>query len=96
MKTHELFKEGGDNSRSVRAKVDQEKFCIETQDMGPTTEEVWGDDDYEFWTTVPRSAWGNLLLALAWELFAGDPKATDRLRDICRKPGVQHEWKQWI
>ena len=91
----ELFRHEGKHFRSVCARVDAEKFQIDTQDMGPTTEEFWGDSDYEFWTTVPKEAWGDLLMALAAEMFAGDDKATDRLRDICRKHNVKHEWANW-
>ncbi len=95
MAAHELYRYEGKNFRSVYARVDDDQFRIDTQDMGPTTEEVWGDADYEFWTTVPRAAWGDLLMALAKE-FLADEKATDRLRDICRKHGVQHEWANWV
>lgn len=92
----QLFRDDGRNFRGVHAYVDSKGFRIETQDMGPTTEEFWGDSDYEFWTTVPKEAWGDLLLALASELFANDAKATDRLRDICRKHNVKHEWSSWV
>ncbi len=96
MDSIELFRDNGANFRSVRVRVDKDKFCIETQDMGPTVEEVWGDADYEFWTTVPQEAWGELLLAFAQEFLAGDQQATDRLREICKKYDVSHSWQQWI
>jgi hypothetical protein len=91
----ELYREEGRHYRSVRVRLDADSFVIETQDMGPTTEEFWGDSDYEFWTTVPKAAWGDLLMALAEEFLNGDARATDRLRDICRKRGVRHEWASW-
>lgn len=96
MAAHELYREEGKHFRSVYARLDEEQFRIDTQDMGPLVEEVWGDSDYEFWTIVPKEAWGDLLMALAREFFGDDEKATDRLRDICRKHGVRHEWDSWM
>lgn len=94
-KSVELYRKDGEAFRSVRASVKGDAFVIETQDMGRLVEEVWGDSDYEFWTSVPREAWGQLLRALAIEFFANDPKATDRLRDICMTHGVPHKWDNW-
>jgi hypothetical protein len=92
----ELFRQDGINSRSVSARINQEEFRIDTQDMGPATEEVWGDADYEYWTTVPREAWGDLLMALTKEFLSGDANATDKLLEICKKHNVKHKWEQWI
>ncbi len=91
----ELYRQEGEEFRSVRVRVDTGAFVVDTQDMGPTTEAFWGDRDYEFWTSVKREAWGDLLIALAREFLANDPNATDRLRDICRRHGVAHEWDSW-
>lgn len=96
MDVHELYRDDDENFRSVRARFDESKFCIDTQDMGPLTEEVWGDADYEFWTTVPKEAWGDLLMAFAKEFLSGDDKATDRLRDMCREHGVPYGWGSWV
>ena len=96
MKKIELYRDDGEHFRSVHAHLEEDKFRIETQDMGPTVEETWGDDDYEFWTTVPRKAWGELIIAMVTEFLSGDEHATDRLRDICQKHKVDHEWSQWI
>ena len=96
MSTFELYRNEGKEFRSVRANLDDEKFVIDTQDMGPVVEEVWGDADYEFWTTVPREAWGDLLMALAKEFLAENPKATDVLRKICEKHQVKHAWESWV
>jgi hypothetical protein len=95
MTTFELYRDEGRNFRSVRANIDDDKFVIDTQDMGPVVEEVWGDSDYEFWTTVPREAWGDLLMAFAREFLAENPKATDKLKEICEKHGVEHTWESW-
>jgi hypothetical protein len=96
MDAFELYRDEGKNFRSVLARIDSDHFCIETQDMGPTTDEFWGDADYEFWTKVPKEAWGDLLMAIAKEFLVGDARATDRLRDIYRKHDVKHEWDRWV
>ena len=94
-KSVELYRQEGENFRSVRATLEDDKFTIDTQDMGKAVEEIWGDSDYEFWTIVPKEAWGQLLMALSIEFFGNDPRATDRLRDICAIHGVPYEWGSW-
>jgi hypothetical protein len=37
---------------------------IDTQDMGPFVEKVWGDDDYEFEVYVPAASSPKLMFAL--------------------------------
>lgn len=91
----DLYRQEGEERRSVRVRADTVSFVVDTQDEGPATEALWGDRDYEFWISVKREAWGALLIALAREFLANDPDATDRLRDICRRHGVAHEWGSW-
>jgi hypothetical protein len=50
----ELYRQEGENFRSVRATLAEDKFTFDTQDMGKLVEEMWGDSDYEFWTIVPK------------------------------------------
>jgi hypothetical protein len=92
----ELYRQEGANFRSVRVRIENDTLTLDTHDMGKTTEEVFGDSDYEFWTAVPKEAWGDLSLALIKEFLSGDPRATDRLREICAKHGVMHKWDRWI
>jgi hypothetical protein len=50
----ELYRQAGDNFRSVRLSVYSDgSVRLDAQDMGKVVEEVWGDDDYEFWVDVP-------------------------------------------
>lgn len=91
----ELYRQEGENFRSVRATLAEDKFTFDTQDMGKLVEEMWGDSDYVFWTIVPKEAWGQLLMALSIEFFANDPQATDRLHDICIAHGIPHERGRW-
>lgn len=94
-KSVELYRKEGDPFRSVCARLEDEKFTIDTQDMGELVKRIHDDGDYEFWTIVPKEAWGDLLFALAQEMFAGDDKATDRLREICEKHGVKYTRGHW-
>ncbi|MCA8891330.1 MAG: hypothetical protein KDA56_05815 [Hyphomonas sp.] len=91
----ELYRQEGENFRSVRATLEGDKFTFDTQDIGKLVEEMWGDSDYEFWTIVPKEAWGQLLMALSIEFFTNDPQATDRLHDICIAHGIPHERGSW-
>ena len=52
-------------------------------------EEVWNDAGYDFWAIVPIEAWDDLLMTFAKQFLADNDKATDRLREICKKHGVQ-------
>ena len=70
----ELYRDKGANSRSIDVQVEKGQFRIDTQDMGPATEEFWGDSDYEFWVIVEREHWGVLLAAFAREFLATDPR----------------------
>ena len=92
----ELYREDGDNLRSVCVRLDEDEFLIDTQDIWPKVDQFWGDRDYEFWTRGPREAWENLFVALAREYLSGDARATDRLREICQKHNVEHRWDSWI
>ena len=74
---HELCRDEGENFRSVRVRANDDEFTIDTQDMGPATEQAWGDSDYEFWTIVPRDEWGKLLMAFSKEFLGSDPRAPD-------------------
>lgn len=92
----ELHREDGKNFRSVAVDITDQKVVVSTQDMGPAVEGMWGDSDYEFWTSVQQEHWGSLAVALIKEFLAGDPQATDRLRQICERHNVPHEWDRWI
>lgn len=92
----EIYRQEGSSFRSVGVDLLDDEFVIDTQDMGELTEAMWGDTDYEFWTSVHRDHRGALIIALVKEFLAGDPTATDRLRAICQKHGVPHKWDSWI
>jgi hypothetical protein len=92
----ELYRNEGENFRSIRVRIGETELVVDTQDMGPLVKEMWGDSDYEFWTTVEKEHWGALAVALIREFLSGDASATDRLRDICKEHGVPHTWDRWV
>jgi hypothetical protein len=84
-RSHELYRETGENFRSVRIEITDEHLKLDTHDMGRATEEYWGDSDYEFWTVIERSEWAKLLTAFAKEAgaegSAADPATWSALSD---------------
>lgn len=91
----EIFRKEGEDCVSVLAGVNAGGFFINTEDSGPMVRKFWGMDEYEFWTEVPRDAWGALLIALAKE-FLADANGQSRFREICRKHGVAHKTDHWL
>jgi hypothetical protein len=81
--------------RAVYAELKDDELVVSTHDMGAKVEEFWGRDEYEFWATVPKKAWGELAIALIREHLADNSRATDKLRDICEKWDVPHDWDSW-
>jgi hypothetical protein len=50
----EIYRQEGAEFRSVRLSVCADgSVCLDAQDMGKITEEIWGDADYEFWMFLP-------------------------------------------
>ncbi len=92
---YELFKADGEPSRYVSVRLSDTSFQIYTQDLGKSVEETFGDADYEFWTEVPREAWGQLLVAMAIELYEGKRDATDQLEALCKRHDIPHRWASW-
>ncbi len=82
----ELYRQEGDAFRSVRLSVNADgSVRLDTQDMGKTVQEVWGDDDYEFWVDVPVTALRKLVFALLSEKYRGRSGAADEFRAFCKK-----------
>ena len=94
--SYELYREDGADFRSVKVRLEGDKLTVDTHDMGEATERFLDSDEYEFWTAVNREHWGSLLVALIREFLGGNPRATDQLREICKKHGVPHDWQSWV
>ena len=66
----ELYKSSdAKDYRAVYAELKDDELVISTHDMGAKVEEFWGRDEYEFWATVPKKAWGELAIGFYTVLF---------------------------
>ncbi len=92
----EIFREEMPTFRSVRLGVSSEcEVKLDTQDMGDAVSQAFGDDDYEFWVTVPPQATRKLLFTLLREKYAGRAKAVDEFRAFCNEHKIENEWQSW-
>jgi len=91
----ELYRQEGAEFRSVRLSVGPDGVRLDAHDMGRLVEQVWGDEDYEFWVDVPAMEIHNLLFALLRERYAGRSGAVDEFRAFCEKEGINHKWDSW-
>jgi hypothetical protein len=93
----ELYRQEGENFRSVRLTVHSDgSVRLDAQDMGKVVEEMWGDDDYEFWVDVPATALHKLVFALIREKYLGRSGSVDEFRAFCAAQGIEHKWDSWI
>jgi hypothetical protein len=82
--------------RSVRLSLDSAgAIKMDAHDMGPTVQQVWGRDDYEFSVTVPPAAVARLAFELLKEKFTGNIGAVDALRDFCQEHKVPCDFNTW-
>jgi len=66
-------------------------LVLEGQDIGKAPSEVFGDDDYEYWTIVAPEQKDKLLLALLGEKYGGDPLTNSKFRDWLTAQGIPFE-----
>lgn len=92
--TATLHTDPGEESRDVWVSAGPKGLCIYTQDFGENVRAFWGRDEYEFWTTVPRENWDQLLVALCRE-FLSVPHASRTLQSICSNHGVPSKSGSW-
>jgi hypothetical protein len=92
----ELYRQEGAAFRSIRLNVNADgSVKLDAQDMGKGVEEIWGDDDYEFWVDVPAKALHKLVFALIREKYSGRSGAVDEFRAFCEKEGIENKWGSW-
>jgi len=93
----ELYRQEGDNFRSVRLSVTADgSVRLDAQDMGKFVEEVWGDSDYEFGVDVPATALRKLAFSLLREKYAGQSGAVDEFCAFCKREDIEHEWDSYV
>jgi hypothetical protein len=68
---------------------------MDAQDKGKLVDEIWGDDDYEFWVDVPATAIHKLVFSLLREKYFGRGGAVDEFCAFCTREGVEHQWQSW-
>src|SRR5260370_24841218 len=93
----ELFRQEGEAFRSIRLCVNPDgSIRMDDQDMGKTVEEVWGDDDYEFWVDILAMALHKLVFSLLREKYTARSAAVDEFCAFCEKEGIEHKWQSWV
>src|SRR6476620_5451404 len=93
----ELYRQEGDAFRVVTLNVNADgSVRVDAQDMGKVVEEIWGDDDYEFWVDVSAAELHKLVFALIREQYSGRSRAVDEFRAFCEKEGIKNKWDSWI
>jgi len=92
----ELYRQEGDSFRSIHLTVHPDgSVRLDAHDMGKVVEEIWGDDDYEFWVQIPATALHKPVFALLREKYAGRGGSVDEFRTFCIKEGIEHHWDSW-
>ena len=85
-----------DCETSIYAQVKSDgSLRFEGCDVGALPKRVWGDDDHEYWVTVPTSETSHLLLQLLKEKYSGNTRAVEEFRDFCVGNGISHEFMTW-
>jgi hypothetical protein len=56
----------------------------------------WGDDDDEYWLTVPAEEKDRVLLALLEGLYRGRFDAVSRFRDLLETKGIPYRFVNWV
>jgi hypothetical protein len=85
--------EGGFDCSYLDVGIDDEgNLVMEGVDGGPAVEEFWGDNDYEYWQTVPAAWKDTVLLYLMKERFEG----TTPFGKWCEERGIPTEFANWV
>ena len=93
----EIYRRDGDAFTSIRAVFDVKgNLTIDGQDMGPTVEQFFGDSDFEYYLTIPKSEIQNFTLEVLKKTFNQEKKlGFYDLRDICEDNGIKHHYNWW-
>ena len=106
MRTCELCKAETERvSVHVTAQLDDDKLTISGVDCGKSSEEFWGDDDYEYWYYFDEHNTALLfskieapdidpLIALQ-KKFSG-LEGCRKLRKFCEAEGIAFQFDNWV
>lgn len=85
--------EGNDIHHRTDAKIDEnENLVIEGCDSGKQVMKFWGDEDYEYWTTVKKEYKDTVLLLLIKDNFKDDLKFKEWLKE----KNIPFEFTNWV
>jgi hypothetical protein len=92
-----LFKQEGDKARAVDLSVKADgSLRMLAHDMGKLVQEVWGEDEYEYWVDVPAAAVQELAFVLLRAAFSGRERAVDEFRAFCEEEKIEHTFANWV
>ena len=88
----------------IKASIVDGELTLSGQDLGISTNETWGDSDYEYWYHLDKENTEKLL-----EIIHGsdDPKTAllrefrgkdgcKNLRELCEKNGIRYEFSSYV
>ena len=96
-KTMEIFRDEGIEFTSIRTNFDGDgTLSISGQDMGPMVKEFWGDDDYEYFLSIPKKSIEMFLLHLMKLAFNTEKKITfGDCKEILEVNKIEHSFDWW-
>lgn len=94
-KNFEIYREEGENFRSLMVETCDTYLRVSGQDMGKLVKEILGASEYEFWATVPQDAVLDLAIALIRHHYSGRADAVNEIQKICESFGVDHKSEAW-
>jgi hypothetical protein len=92
-----LYRQQGETTIHIEARI-TETGAVEVsgQDVGKAPQELWGDDDYEYWVTVAPEQKDRLLLALLEALYRDNPHAVVDLKELLTKNDIPYIFDSWV
>ncbi len=93
----EIFREDGIEFTSIRTNFGADgTLSINGQDMGPMVEQFWGDDDYEYFLSIPKKSIEMFLLHLMKLAFNTEKKITfGDCKKILEVNKIEHTFNWW-
>lgn len=94
-----LFRSSEDDAtpRFVDVHIGREgELIVSGCDVGDLPMEVWGDEDYEFWVSVPEEQKDWVLLYLLQQRFGGDDKAVSSFKEWLKERGIPFQFNTYI
>jgi hypothetical protein len=86
----------GQEMRSVSLALrDDGSIQMYTSDDSQTAKEMWGREDYDFWTAIASDTVPLLAFELLRQRFEGRTRATDELKELCETNNIPCEWDHY-